>query len=546
MDGMNSEEKKTSRASASPKSKAAGVEKDAKEGTAKKKKAANRSKKTSTKPRRKHQRKPPVHEDAILEGQSKNDRAHAVADLALKIAASGLEATAEHAHLVNKAFWQAERLLTKAEGLRELRVHAFQIFRPDGRMMTFKDVAERFSECEWPGKMGSEDTVKTRVEFILKHAREVLKKEISHGSTHRDWRTIPIDRRDIERRVERLLGTAFRSWGMDDLEEDFDAAKARISGEVARVLHHYLSPPGWRPPRDDLRLSGYGSFAAHTLDPPDFDQFLRDGEIILEDEDVTTLIRLFKQLARTRDAIVKNEAERLLEIIQKAEGFPSNLRETAVKVIRLVQSKENLKEAKRHATATAEQLRELNAARTTIPILRNLKKAPLVEELGRQTDSILIQCPTLKLLPNKLDGQIDRALARAKKAGSQPDLAPMRELVREALAEVENAEGETAQMRAALLWIEKQVDDCERTRSAPPEGVLQSQMTALLSKADPQSPARLFRPYEVFVFAAQADLIPEKLTAKSDEIPIEFLISPPRPLETEPSILTHHPGAIGD
>ena len=545
-----------------------------------------------------------------------------LADLAVKLARLNTAAPTDHSRrgprlaapafdvIFADALKRAEMLLLAASGKSNEEIHAYQLFTEKDGLMSFEEIAGRFSEYEWDG-MKARNTVEPVIEELVIAAELEIQKE-----RERREKLVAVRSRyaggvyHLADRARRHIRNMINRTGLRDLFENPKQA-ADVMGQCFFRLMEKNITGDWEKHLEEeyANEAGFESFIQYVCGGLSYEQFISEPPQVWMDLDRLGSIIFFLESLETtkpdRSQVVAQELGSLIRLFYGSSAIsPDTMSDLEACLAELKKQVPDTAQIKNLANSACISLRSLRDQWYLIRLCRVLEFSRLMREVcgrsrerrrgykisvakARQISNLLR--PTEEMAdstePFMDAGRLRKALDDARKSLNVRDLNAASKLpvvkIRKILKclrwaqKAGRAEGESMtaeQLRHLLDGIREGLKDPELLAAAevptrnsggtiademkrvadeldkglrmkpPAKRHLKEALTKLLADLRPYSGERKCRPYELFLFASQKRLRPEKLVRRGLPLAPNFIPNPPN-VHAALSILDTHRGA---
>lgn len=445
-------------------------------------------------------------------------------------------------HLLQRAVVQAEVILDVAAGRTDEDVHAYQLFTPEDGLMSFQDVADRFKDYGWVG-LTVRNTVAVIMEDLVTEAEDEVSRQVNkieraklmnmgviksgHGLILRLRKTI---RRSI-RCTELYDSLDEPDAVISELDYFFDryltnkllTSSVSIPLEEACDYWHLLSfidhvcggltavkfsgmPGNFNATIDNLEALCAGLERMKTMDKPSMVAEARE------------LLNLVSHIFPGEQAM---EAEFFTELKQYLNKFQKKSVDNAEvdNVRRLVGKSAHHLRAFTNAAHDRAQIHELVLINVFGKLHKFIEKTTSIDQSVRdQIRSLIEPIKHLQWTNSKIksppvsdvDGEILRDLG---------SILPKLEEIFAAFDPKNSTHDEkTCEKIKDMQLLLKKVDKCTKKKPRVAKRKALENLQALLRDVRPYDGTRKCRAYEIFLFAAQQKLIPQKLIKKRSSL----------------------------
>lgn len=440
-------------------------------------------------------------------------------------------------HRFLHALKRAELLLKTASGDTDEEIHAYQVFREGEELQTFEEIAGRFSEVGW-STLTSGNSVKKCIDELVWYADREITNQIDFWEQRLALEMRgPVSHANLRTRLERTVDRIFSGLSLKHVLKDSKGMADKTAQFLIGLISQQIPFVGAASRQETQEsLAGYSSFDAFVLEPPDFQGFLGEQRSPLLTPDLLQAAAFHLRTAAIRKTKLLLPPHQILDLrraLQSSRVIPAAVIDDMALLADLAAKEDEAGQRKLSAKIAV----QLDAA--LIPWLTHQALSQQVAELRRRGNwSHPIdgheseQQTKLNLALKNLETAVSNAGAESfPSAGARINLAVdeaiqiCRDCREDLVAALESLKGTLAHPlpvpKRSLTSLRRVIGEFFRIASPP-------------------RTERKVRPYEIFLFAAQAKLLPEKLVRSRRLLEAGFIPNPP--YWSTHSILAHHRG----
>jgi hypothetical protein len=483
-----------------------------------------------------------------------------LANLAVRILhlGGGVEAAPESrpfrlaASAMHDALDDARRLLLAAKGLIDDDVDAYRLFSAEDGLMSYVEIADRFSRCGWQG-MTARNTVEKIILELVKHAeKEVQREREKHDSLISVRCNYPGGVSWLAERMGEQIRKVIRASELELLFSDPDRV-AHAMGQVFLRLMTKDITGDWERPLDEESADtlGFATFIKYVCGEMTYEQFIPDKPNVRMDLGRLDCLVFFLEGAdawKVSDYMAKaKDLGVLMRFIREPSGVPDSARD--------------------HLERLLEELRKTPPERETVESIAKVANVELGNYCERMHLAHSVKVQDWRAMALRIQSILSMEKAGSFEIPQSRELQVVLELIRQTEESLQNQKLEPAGGRSVIEKLLKKLTQVSSRLKTQPtlrviteemnkiagnlEDALRSQrlkpmhlgstLEDLIHSLKPSKAARKCRPYELFLFAAQNRLCWDELVRKRSVLATGVVTGPPH--KGSLSILMSHRGA---
>lgn len=488
-----------------------------------------------------------------------------LADLAIKIIhlKHGSGTTAEVQPIrwndagLHDALDDARRFLLAAKGMIDEDVHAYRLFAPDDGLMSYEEIAQRFSLRQWSLMTSRNQVEKIILGLVVSAEKEVQKEREKYEALvsvrHRYAGGVHglVDR--VKERIRAMVG----DFELEVLFSNPDHVADAMGQFFLRLMGSDITGDWERDLSEEFAtVAGFNSFIEYVCGGMTYEQFIpkdQKGSRIRMDNERLACLEFFLESV---DAWVASDYKAKAKDLDTLMGFIRDRNEVPDSVVgnlenclnELRKTPPNSKSVTHLAKSAREGLWKFCDRMYLFRVIKAQGWGNLMAELGSGSGSL---CPSEHLPAEKIE--------------------ELRNLLEQTAESFQNLEFDPAEMRTKLNeicehFLDRSLQKAGNVTSSHFSGTIAKEMSrvaeglkrglqterilqsdpelaldCLISELKPHKGARRCRPYELFLFAAQNKLYRQELIRKRSSL-VPGVVTGPTRAPSLP-ILTCHKGA---
>ena len=442
-------------------------------------------------------------------------------------------------HRFLHALKRAELLLKTASGDTDEDIHAYQVFREGEELQTFDEIAGRFAEVGW-STLTSRNSVEKCIEELVWHADQEIANEIDFWEQQVALEIGgPVSHPNLRTRLERTVDRIFSRMSLKHVLKDPKGLADQTAQFLIGLISQQISCIGPASRQETHEsLAGYSSFDGFVLEPPQFQGFLRERSVPHLTPDLLQAAAFHLRTAATRKnmRLVPDEIADLRRTLLSSSVIPAVVIGDMALLADMAGKKDDAGQKKLAAKIAV----QLDAA--LVPWLKREELSQQVAGLRRRANRTHPATGSEAEQQTMLNQALDDLATRVSAVGadSSSEAGDRIDLIGSAIDKAiqicrDHREDLTDPLQALR-------DTLKHPAQAPKRSPrrLRRVIGEFFRTASPPRTERRVRPYEIFLFAAQAKLLPDKLVRSRRLLESGFIPNPPH--WSTLSILAHHQG----
>jgi hypothetical protein len=457
-----------------------------------------------------------------------------------------------HDNAFRDAVHRAKSLLDLAAGRSEEQVYAYQLFNEQEKPMTFEEVSERFGEANWRGF--SPNVVKDWVKNLVRETSNKIDAEINrHNFLIAESVGYPFDQDLVEADLRDAFSLVLSDTQFSSLLEDKRDTVQELVRKFFEHVDHNRSDLGGRHSIDTMEtLQKYRAFLPAVLDGLSPAKFLGEPEHALTTSfhDTDCVLFLLNGIGNSTLSVSKEDAREYGGLLGRFSTLdsvsPETSRNLKICASALIVGGYEAKEKRKlflDAAASLTPLRDYRWFNMFWRFMRWDEIRVFSEQSvpNPATNTFAKDLRKLTSLLKKADRLQKRMDVHADKAtyvGLFNSIKLLCDSLHKALPAANIPGGQKV-----IKKLEHIAQASARAvKSQQPDRNRRKHLERLVDALTPHSGTFRFRPYELFLFAAEENLMVDKLTTRRNKLNADFQPFPRKDLNLNSILWSHRYG----
>lgn len=437
-------------------------------------------------------------------------------------------------HRFLHALKRADLLVKMASGDTDEDIHAYQVFREGEELQTFDEIAERFDEAGWT-KLTTRNSVEKCIDELVFHADQEIADRIDFGEQQLALQMRgPASLSDLRTRLRRAVHKALSRMALTQVLKDPLALADQVGQFLIERIGQQVSLDGPASRQEELEsYAGYSSFEEFVLEPQSFRGFLGERSCPHLTPDLLQAAAFYFKTAATRKNKILPPPHEIADLHRTLKSSSVIPAEAIADMALLVESATKKDDAGQRDLAAKIAL-QLDAA--LIPWLKQEMLRQQVAEIRRRAVRTHPMTGDKAAQQAMLNKAFEALTAVISTRGSGAPVDTIGSAVDDVITICRGFREDLIEPLAAL-------EDLLAHPPSPPKRSpkrLRAALAEFFHKTSPPRTERRIRPYEIFLFAAQKNLLPDKLVRRHRLLTAGFIPNPPQ--RSFLSVLAHHSG----